>query len=190
MINKLGKANVSPTRTKATPAPYSPTKATGSLDSTGLAIAKAPPNPKKILHNAESEIMKKKIPSAAARAPAPPRPTVARKYTVLNSLLINPGNNLISACKTLKGEYCRFPFKYKGKVFKKCTNLNSENGKAWCATKTVISFLKSCTTGLCFTLYTLYIDHPISTILSLSTTNPNSTLFLLKGPCLFISFYF
>jgi len=32
-----------------------------------------------------------------------------------------------------KGNTCVFPFKYKGKTYQKCTKVDSDNGKSWCA---------------------------------------------------------
>merc|ERR1719367_977855 len=40
-----------------------------------------------------------------------------------------------NVCKTVQNENCIFPFKYKGKKYSECTTQDSENGKAWCATK-------------------------------------------------------
>ena len=38
-------------------------------------------------------------------------------------------------CKTIQNKNCIIPFNYKGKQYFKCTTDDSENGKAWCATK-------------------------------------------------------
>ena len=67
----------------------------------------------------------------------------------MNSNLILWNNNShfisIAVCTTTKqddeGEDkpknevhdCVFPFKYKGKTYEKCTTVDSENNKAWCA---------------------------------------------------------
>merc|ERR1712241_757194 len=34
---------------------------------------------------------------------------------------------------TAGGQKCTFPFKYEGKSYNSCTEVGSENGKAWCA---------------------------------------------------------
>ena len=38
-------------------------------------------------------------------------------------------------CKTVKGNNCIFPFKYKGKSYSSCTKVESANGAGWCATE-------------------------------------------------------
>jgi len=38
-------------------------------------------------------------------------------------------------CKTVKGNNCIFPFKYKGKSYSSCTKVDSANGAGWCATQ-------------------------------------------------------
>ena len=45
-----------------------------------------------------------------------------------------------SKCQTIEENSdivkdCVFPFRYKGKKYSTCTTFDSENGKAWCATK-------------------------------------------------------
>merc|ERR1712080_119118 len=40
-----------------------------------------------------------------------------------------------STCLTLQYNQCKFPFRYRGRLFNECTTYNSENGKAWCTTQ-------------------------------------------------------
>ena len=40
-----------------------------------------------------------------------------------------------SECRTTKGDYCDFPFKYEGKTYYECTEANSID-EPWCATET------------------------------------------------------
>jgi len=44
---------------------------------------------------------------------------------------VEPGCN----CKTVKGKDCIFPFTFRGQTYSRCTKAESENGRAWCATK-------------------------------------------------------
>ena len=41
-----------------------------------------------------------------------------------------------NTCYTTNNEECVFPFTYQGKTHYKCTYDSSDNGRAWCATKT------------------------------------------------------
>ena len=41
----------------------------------------------------------------------------------------------VPACKTVQNENCIFPFKYNDKMYVECTTDDSDNGRAWCATK-------------------------------------------------------
>ena len=58
-----------------------------------------------------------------------------------------------SECKSVGGEDCIFPFKFKGKTYTSCTTTESVNGAAWCATKVdsddnvVRNFWKDCEEG-------------------------------------------
>ena len=58
-----------------------------------------------------------------------------------------------SECKSVGGEDCIFPFKFKGKTYTSCTTAESVNGAAWCATKVdsddnvVRNFWKDCEEG-------------------------------------------
>merc|ERR1712080_521990 len=40
-----------------------------------------------------------------------------------------------STCLTVLYNQCKFPFRYRGRLFNECTTYNSENGEAWCATR-------------------------------------------------------
>merc|ERR1712080_534936 len=40
-----------------------------------------------------------------------------------------------STCLTRQNNQCKFPFRYRGRLFNECTTYNSENGKAWCTTQ-------------------------------------------------------
>ena len=42
---------------------------------------------------------------------------------------------MFTECKTVSGNDCVFPFKFKGKTYNKCTKAESVNGMPWCATK-------------------------------------------------------
>ena len=43
--------------------------------------------------------------------------------------------NSLLDCKTVQGKDCVFPFKYKGTTYSSCTQAESSNGAAWCATE-------------------------------------------------------
>ena len=44
---------------------------------------------------------------------------------------------LFSACVTVKGNPCVFPFKYEGVEYDACTRKDSVNGAPWCAVQVI-----------------------------------------------------
>ena len=42
-------------------------------------------------------------------------------------------------CLTTSGDFCIFPFKYKGQIHNKCTKEGTKNGAYWCATSVHIN---------------------------------------------------
>ena len=39
----------------------------------------------------------------------------------------------VDSCATIDGQECILPFKYKGKSYNKCTDIESSNSQPWCA---------------------------------------------------------
>ena len=56
------------------------------------------------------------------------------RYSAIGQDTVHPGSPSVKGCETVGGEFCVFPFKYKGKVYSKCTKDGTNNGAFWCAT--------------------------------------------------------
>jgi len=71
---------------------------------------------------------------------SPPAVTQPTPWQGIGSPIAFPSQELpsgqkppVSGCKSINGENCIFPFKYRGVTYNECTNVNSENGRFWCA---------------------------------------------------------
>jgi len=77
-------------------------------------------------------------PRVVNQTPPPPPPIVSTSSPATTTVTVTPGkpvSNFGIRCQASNGKVCKFPFKFRNKVYASCTTDSDPDNRAWCSTK-------------------------------------------------------